>query len=1245
MLNDSAVAPEERGVELQGGLDAAGPAAMSSTASPSRALLQATPAKYADEESALDDLQAAIENKTVEEISIYEVVRKKAIFGRKYVKKILDTGDVGMALDIINVTMSLLACGLYVIGVDVLYDTDTNTESVVREEVLRTTEQTVTLWFCFDYLMRMFIADNAFEYFMENKIDLISILPGIVDFIPPELNIGGDGAGTVIGILGIARVLKVLRLLRLQRLISHFGDDEVMKQAFFMLNIFVFVIFFGAGLYHFTENQNEALRSRFGGEGTDCRSVAYTGFDMCIDEECKKTETMLDRCLRIEEQYAGSNFEFDHENMDWIDWLLVLFEQDQDKNLSQGGSIVKGNIMNDSYAVMWAKANGIWFDFGTSAYFVVVTMTTVGFGDFNPSTGLSRFLTSFLIIFTVVLVPMQTNELLTRINEQSVYNKRKYTVKKGHIHVVVAGAVNSNGLNYFVNEFFNADQLTEEIEAIVDMVVMAPSAPSQDVVDLIEDPNYLGQIFYIAGSVLSGQDLKRVSFSEAKAIWLLSDKFSLTPSLSDNLTVIRSLALRRFLSDTAKSKPEVELPQVFSQLIQPSSRDKLESRGAVKDDVLGAVLCLDEIKSVILAKSCTTPGIFTLLNNLVTSASAPDPKAKLARWEREYQQGRDHEIYRVKLAAVWNKQKFQKIADVAFKNYELLLIAVEHEKAYDHNGKPTLEDGEIHVAPENLVIDTTREAWAYVITEDKASANKLGSTNPTTTNLAPSSRVVSPNKMSRSQSLRTLGDAVLESEISNGSVTSPYGGGSPEQGRRLSASRESRKSFTVDTSASGLTSDSVEPPSPTTPGMRTTKDSIKLLTNESYALSFVHEEKRPLREGIIQSVDELLPEGTTWDMIPRKRRHTIVCAYTSDLYHFIAPLRSKISTDEMTPVVVIVRDEYAAKVWEPISIFHDVYVVIGSPSNAEDLIRAGILYAQNLIVYANTESSANVNLHGDRNTPESTKALDEVAAMADSDTIFINSAVTIMNPTIQIVSELVHWGNIPYLNDSHPGAILERCRKDVIVWPLVSAGNVYVASLNDYLSAQLFHNPSLVSLLEKIVIGDRKANNGVVSETTMELVSPYAMHSPNGVALEEGSTWGDVFGSIIKQYSAIPIALYRSVTLYGEEGTVNDFENRMPYVLTNPPPHDTIVRKQDRVFILCNDRTASKLKQNTRSNGSPSGAGLEENTHRLGGAGMPRRRLSKTVVEDMSLQDLTAMTQDMRSAIQGLSGKIDGLKR
>jgi hypothetical protein len=74
------------------------------------------------------------------------------------------------------------------------------------------------------------------------------------------------------------------------------------------------------------------------------------------------------------------------------------------------------------------------------------------------------------------------------------------------------------------------------------------------------------------------------------------------------------------------------------------------------------------MKMHIIARSCITPGIFTLLNNLVTSyAEDKDEKmaldeermragrgAKLfSSWEGEYMNGVKHEIYRVKLSSAF----------------------------------------------------------------------------------------------------------------------------------------------------------------------------------------------------------------------------------------------------------------------------------------------------------------------------------------------------------------------------------------------------------------------------------------------------------------------------------------------------------------------------------------------------------------------------------------------------------------
>jgi len=1057
---------------------------------------------------------------------------------RRYTKHALDTSVAGLLLDIFNVILSLLACGLYV------YEADTD-----ETAWLSTCEVVLSAWFSFDYVLRLTIADNFLEAVLSRDmmIDLISIMPVFFSLFSQNN----------VQIFGILRVLKILRLLRVQRLLSYFGDDEVMKQGFFMMLTFTFVIFFGAGVYHYVENRTEALRSRF----------------------------------------LSDNPEEQWENDD-------------------------------------EQRESVHFFFGTAAYFVVVTMTTVGFGDITPSTSLSQFVAAVMIMTTIIVVPFQTNELLNRISDQSVWNKKKYTPKAAQRHVVVAGTVNSNGLAYFVDEFFNADQLLQAEELII-MVVMAPCPPGPDVLELLQDPHYSSQLLYISGSVLSPKDLARASAMSAEAIWLLSDKFAENPGEEDALTIIRSLQLNRYLQ--ANVSDGMTLPAVYTQLIQPENRTKLtlstssvkaakrkerkqlkqaarmrstknasfvspkaekaggetnasmglgatssgvveeqdndaESGGEAEDLNDGAVLCLNELKMVILARSCTTPGLFTLVNNLVTSGS-DSGQAKLSTpWEREYLEGGDHEIYRVKLAESFDGLNFFQVAVAAYDAFRVVLIAVE-------------QGGSVRVAPHNLVIDCSQDAYGYVITEDSGKASQVESFEKSVGTSARNSEL-RPRIDTRSSS---RGNDTTGS-FSEGTPREPTDGSGADESKSppprslMSAERKAliRKKMSLvaqqNIALSKWRRGNVEPDSPGTPmSPLGGENSLASYAEDCIASFHFSARKRTLREAELFSADELLPEGKHWDDIPSSSRHIVLCGSAADMYHFVLTLRRKKQSKSATgaeeaiiPIVLLVPNGLTQTMWNRVANFPMIFFIAGSPLSTEDLMRAGVEFAQHAVVFAGGQHS---KLTVSEQSPEAMKALQEMEAMADADTIFINSALHALNPDLHVVSELVHNSNMSFLNEVH----LQPNSENVLGGPWFASGHVYVSSLNDYLSAQLYHNPRLVTLLEKVIVGD--SSNGedrpdAQDGTTVELLNPFDLPPRlNGSKLLPGSKWRVVYSHVLR-HRAVPIGLYRGISAVGEP---SDFGNRLPYVFTNPPA-DAIVRAQDRVFILMSSLSMRKLQ-------------------------------------------------------------------
>ena len=102
------------------------------------------------------------------------------------------------------------------------------------------------------------------------------------------------------------------------------------------------------------------------------------------------------------------------------------------------------------------------------------------------------------------------------------------------------------------------------------------------------------------------------------------------------------------------------------------------------------VISIDEVKMCLLARSANSPGISTLICNLLTSVNDAESiefsmesdcdQAQL--WKAAYQHGQSHEIYRVSLHNWPDTQRlpFHGALEHLYAEYQVLMIAVERGK-------------------------------------------------------------------------------------------------------------------------------------------------------------------------------------------------------------------------------------------------------------------------------------------------------------------------------------------------------------------------------------------------------------------------------------------------------------------------------------------------------------------------------------------------------------------------------------
>jgi potassium large conductance calcium-activated channel subfamily M alpha member 1 len=124
------------------------------------------------------------------------------------------------------------------------------------------------------------------------------------------------------------------------------------------------------------------------------------------------------------------------------------------------------------------------------------------------------------------------------------------------------------------------------------------------------------------------------------------------------------------------------------------------------------------MKMNLIAKSCFSPGLITLVSNLITS-SADFNEDTDERWLEEYTEGMGHEIYRIKLSDKMERKYFKDIARIIYRKTKTIVFAIQVKC---NNGKTV-----IRLNPNDFLVNNIQEneIHVYAICPDKVVAESI----------------------------------------------------------------------------------------------------------------------------------------------------------------------------------------------------------------------------------------------------------------------------------------------------------------------------------------------------------------------------------------------------------------------------------------------------------------------------------------------------------------------------------------
>lgn len=408
-----------------------------------------------------------------------------------------------------------------------------------------------------------------------------------------------------------------------------------------------------------------------------------------------------------------------------------------------------------------------------SFYFTVVTIFTVGYGDFVPFTLLGRFWIIFIIVFGAYLVARKIGQVID-VFKDFRRGRGSFVKPEDTDHCVICGNVKWEYLKSFVQEFYEDDRNVDK-----KLVVMCEQPNwTEDTWNkfIAIHPVFSQHVVYLEGACVSREDLVRAQVDSALSVFILCNQHNPDPYAEDSETLKRILTIRSYspkipiysmcalresmiqinlalehldeqstIEDGASRHPSMANVNLINQtrrsddVLAPAGiNDDHYGNAAIKDysedddddgllvesydgssDLKSEAICMQEVEMSLMAENVFCNGLSTLLANLILRI---DPISKLSDspWAIEYKIGSECRFEFVRLPMELHNRKFSEIAVIMY-DYGVLLIATK--RFMDRDWKPINPDTTIKVNTVGLII--TYHSFNYLDNIMKAIAMRI----------------------------------------------------------------------------------------------------------------------------------------------------------------------------------------------------------------------------------------------------------------------------------------------------------------------------------------------------------------------------------------------------------------------------------------------------------------------------------------------------------------------------------------